>query len=386
MSVIIKFAKRYNEALVRSLDIAYSTMFAELSQRCLDASFQSEFPVEGRFVTVPVKGRDYWYFDQTADGSVKRRYVGPHSDPEITRRVEHFKEIKESYKGRRKLVTTLIRDAGLQPPERLTGDIVEALASAGFFRMRGVLVGTVAFQCYAGLLGVRLASTAMQTGDADFAQFHSISVAIEDSLPPILDVLRAIDDSFREVPHQMDGRRSFSFANKTGYKVEFLTPNRGSADFEGLPANMPALGGASAQPLRFLDYLIYEPVRSVLLHKSGVSVTVPAPERYAVHKLIVASRRRADRDGIAKRNKDVFQAQSIMETLAATRRQSDLAMAYTDAFERGPAWRDALSKGWSYLPKTIGAELSLSLVEGMKDAGLDPREYGYDNGSSHTPK
>lgn len=62
---------------------------------------------------------------------------------------------------------------------------------------------------------------------------------------------------------------------------------------------MPALGGASADPLRFLDFLIYEPVRAVLLHKSGISVIVPAPERYAVHKLIVASRRVVDTIGAA---------------------------------------------------------------------------------------
>lgn len=361
---------------MRAMDLAYSTMFAELSQRCMDASFQSEFPVEGRFVTVPVKERNYWYFDQAVDGTVKRRYVGPHSDPEISRRVEQFKELKDSFKARRKLVTTLIRDAGLEAPERFTGDIVEELAAVGFFRMRGVLVGTVAFQCYAGLLGVRLPSTAMQTGDADFAQFHFISAGIGDSLPPILEILRAVDESFREIPHQMDSRLSTAFVNKTGYKVEFLTPNTGRADYDGHPTPMPALGGASAQPLRFLDYLIYEPVRSVLLHKSGVSVIVPAPERYAIHKLIVASRRRSDPLGTAKRNKDLFQAQSLMEALLMTRHQSDLALAYSDAYMRGPGWREALAKGWSYLPKAIGAGFSLSLAEGMRDAGLSPDEHG----------
>jgi hypothetical protein len=45
----------------------------------------------------------------------------------------------------------------------------------------------------------------MQTGDADFAQFHEISVAVGDTLPPILDVLHRVDPTFREVP---DGRVS----------------------------------------------------------------------------------------------------------------------------------------------------------------------------------
>jgi hypothetical protein len=51
---------------------------------------------------------------------------------------------------------------------------------------------------------------------------------------------------------------------------------------------MPALGGASAENLRFLDYRNYEPVRTVLLHREGLNVLVPASERYAVHKLIVS--------------------------------------------------------------------------------------------------
>ena len=58
----------------------------------------------------------------------------------------------------------------------MTGDVVEALWKAGFFRLRGVLVGTAAFQAYAGLLGVKLGSTALITSDVDLAQFHSTSL------------------------------------------------------------------------------------------------------------------------------------------------------------------------------------------------------------------
>lgn len=141
------------------------------------------------------------------------------------------------------------------PPERFTGDVVEALSNAGIFRLRGVLVGTVAYQCYSGLLGVRLPSTAMQTGDADFAQFHSISAAIDDSLPPMLGLLKAIDSTFREIPHQTDSRFTTQYENSKKFKVEFITPNTGSDEHAGHATKMPALGGAAAQPLRFLDYL-----------------------------------------------------------------------------------------------------------------------------------
>ena len=46
---------------------------------------------------------------------------------------------------------------------------------------------------------------------------------------------------------------------------------------------MPS-SGTSAENLRFLDYLIYEPVRTVVLFREGVNVLVPAPERHAIYR------------------------------------------------------------------------------------------------------
>ncbi|RUX67058.1 hypothetical protein EOA25_41860, partial [Mesorhizobium sp. M2A.F.Ca.ET.040.01.1.1] len=85
----------------------------------------------------------------------------------------------------------------------------------------------------------------------------------------------------------------------------------------------------------------------VLLHRSGVPVLVPSPERFAVHKLIVATRR--ERGAAAKREKDLHQAGLLVEALDTTRRQDDLALAFAEAWERGDAWRDALRKGLSLL-------------------------------------
>ncbi|MGO7624212.1 GSU2403 family nucleotidyltransferase fold protein, partial [Rhizobium ruizarguesonis] len=83
--------------------------------------------------------------------------------------------------------------------------------------------------------------------------------------------------------------------------------NRGSEDYIDQPAKMPALGGASADPLQFLDFLIREPMRTVLLQKSGVPVNVPEQPRYAVHKLIIATKRRTDGHLVLKRDKDLRQ-------------------------------------------------------------------------------
>jgi hypothetical protein len=208
-----------------------------------------------------------------SDAERKRLYVGPVDDPEITRRVQAFKTNKVDYKERQAMVRSLVT-AGLPATTGLLGDVVGAISRAGFFRLRGVLIGTVAFQAYSGFLGVRMPGNTLMTGDADFAQFHSISHEVNDSMPPIIDVLRAVDPTFTAIPHVTDTMAATKFRNAGKLDIEFLTPNRGSANHQGPPTRMPALGGASAEPLRFLDFLIRDPVRSVLLHKGGVSVTV----------------------------------------------------------------------------------------------------------------
>ena len=337
---------------MREIDIMFRTMVAELQQRSFDDAWAEDFPPTGRFVSVPVDGRKYWYFDEPDGvGGQKRRYVGPADDPEITARVETFKGEKSDYKSRRKLVSTLTREAGMIAPDRFTGDVVEALAAAGLFRLRGVLVGTVAFQCYAPYLGIRLPMAAILTGDADIAQDYAISSEVSDSLPPILDLLKEVDESFRALPHISGSPRSNAFRNQSGYRVEFLTTNRGSDEYADEPAQMPALGGASAEPLRYMDFLIRDPVRTVLLHGAGVSVVVPAPSRFAVHKLIVASRRQDDPGSRAKREKDLRQAGMLFEALQQARLGRELVDALQEAWARGPTWRVALAEGAEAVPK-----------------------------------
>ncbi|WP_245444986.1 GSU2403 family nucleotidyltransferase fold protein [Pseudaminobacter soli (ex Li et al. 2025)] len=46
------------------------------------------------------------------------------------------------------------------------------------------------------VLGVRLPSAPLQTGDADFAQHCSVASLADGSLPPILYILRDVDSTF----------------------------------------------------------------------------------------------------------------------------------------------------------------------------------------------
>lgn len=39
------------------IDIVYRTMFSELAHRSFDAQFQVDYPIDGRFVSLPIKAR-----------------------------------------------------------------------------------------------------------------------------------------------------------------------------------------------------------------------------------------------------------------------------------------------------------------------------------------
>jgi hypothetical protein len=352
------------EKVMVASPLVAQTTYAELLERCATAAFEETFAEEGSFTAKTLKGRRYWYF-QTGTGDARtQRYVGAES-PELLERIARHKEAREDERERRALVSTLVRSFNLPRPIPEIGDIISALAKAGVFRLRGVLVGTVAYQTYSAMLGVRLAIGALQTGDIDIAQFKNVSVAVEDNTPPVLEILKEVDKTFRAVPHVVDGRRVTSYAAKGGLRVDFLTPNEGGETSK--PEALPALG-TDAQPLRFLDYLIHDPEPAVVLHGAGIYVQVPAPARYAVHKLILSQRRP---EGLAKRDKDLQQAAVLLMALTE-KRPNELKFAWQEAYERGRSWRQLLTAGLGQLGASA-RDLMLKVIDGRRSmiAGLD---------------
>ncbi len=351
--------------MISETSLTVQTAYAELLDRSASAAFSEAFASQGDFTPKIIRGRRYWYFQSQMDDGRRQRYVGPET-PELLEQIAKHRQSRDDRRERRALVSTLIRSASLPSPLRKIGDTVAALAKAGVFRLRGVLVGTVAYQTYAGLLGIRLPAAAIQTSDIDVAQFANISIAIDDKTPAMLDVLREVDPSFRPVPNLHDHRVT-SYQAAKGLRVDFLTPNTGPDT--DTPKALPALG-TDAQPLRFLDFLIHDPVPAVLLHDTGVPVIVPAPERYALHKLIVAQRRR---DVSPKRQKDIQQTQALLDALAQ-RRPSELRAAWAEAWRRGGKWRQLLGEGLAFVDSAV-RDRFLKLVEAPRSVipGLDLR-------------
>jgi hypothetical protein len=323
--------------MLRELSIPLQTIYAELLERCATAEMAEAFAEPGSFVSKEVRGRRYWYFQRIADRS--QAYVGPESK-ELLERIAAWRQDRSAVRERRELVTAL-RRAGVPGPDAATGRALKALADGGVFRLRAVLVGTLAYQTYAPLLGVKLPGASIRTGDIDIAQLHEISIALDDAAPPPLELLQRTDPSFRPVP-SLD-RRTTAFAGAGGVRVEFLAPKKRSEERVWLKALR-----THAQALSYLDYILQEPQQAVVLAGAGVLVNVPDPARYAWHKLVIATLRR----NRVKARKDVQQAALLMEHLLRTD-AARLRQAWTAFTGSGRGRRKLVEGAMKLLPAQL---------------------------------
>ncbi|WP_407519175.1 GSU2403 family nucleotidyltransferase fold protein [Methylobacterium oryzisoli] len=326
---------------MRTLSHLDQIAFADLCSKAFDGKSDRRFPENGNFVKQKRGRREYFYYKgykravEDAPGKHSLTYVGPVDDEKVRGLVENFGRDKGFYRIRRELIAKL-RRSGLPAPTPIEGRILEAFSSADAWNSV-VLVGTLAYQTYSGPLGVLLDEAEYRTQDADFAEFFLPPGREMIDLPGLLE---GIDPTFEPVFHPSESSIPVGFCNSTGYKVELLVPP-GRARTSVYPSRVMRTMGA--QVLKFLDFLVKEPIRSVALYDGGVPVVVPAPERYAVHKLIVACLRAShDRARIAK---DIAQCSAIIEAKRLAGATVDLGMAWTEAHDRGPRWRRHLALG-----------------------------------------
>ncbi len=336
---------------INDLPLMAQTTYAELLDLSGVHAFESAVEEPGTFSAKTVKGSKYWYFrpKRHLGADSPQRYVGRET-VELLERIAQHRQAKRDQSAQRALVRSLVHAYGLPAPLPAAAQVVEGLARGGVFRLRGVLVGTMAYQTYAAMLGVRLKGAL----DVDVGEFLSVSIAVPDQTDSMKKVLQAIDPTFRKIP-TLGRSAPTRYISRQRLRVDFLVPNQGADSDE--PLYLPALKTA-AEPLRFLDFLIYEPVQAVLLHGGGVAVTVPAPERFAVHKLILSRRRKSS---VAKAEKDLRQATVLLQLLLQ-KRPEDLQRVWAEAVQRGPSWRELLQGGIAQLPA--------SLQESLKASGL----------------
>lgn len=318
------------------------TTYANLVQMHLN---RPEFAFSGAPFKRETGGNTYWYVNQRVSpgAAPRQRYLGP--DTEETRaRIEEMRASTRGQADFRDAASRLVaqlRAAGLPTMDRQTGTVLRAITNCGLFRLGGTLVGTQAFRHYDAVLGVDLSkilpdvSSLAQTEDLDIAAFEKLSLTLEDQAEPDLNETLA-GFGFKARPSLKDTRPTSWLLPDATFAVDFLTP---AFSDDTSPVHLKSLN-VWAQPLHYLNFLIADPVPAVSLYIEGMLVQIPAPERYAVHKLIVAQLRH---QGSAKAAKDIAQARVLIAALSASRPQ-EFFTALEEASSKGPKWKALLDR------------------------------------------
>ncbi|UUZ71537.1 nucleotidyltransferase domain-containing protein [Polaromonas sp. P1(28)-8] len=218
-----------------------------------------------------------------------------------------------------------------------------------------MLVGTHAFIALGNMLGVKWFAGGATT-DVDFAHAgKNISVALPANVQ--IDVhaaLTSFEQGFIPLVQLSGGAgASYKLSGDPEFQIDFLTSAHRGGDG---PIVIPNLN-VGLQPLRFMEFSLERVTQAVLVDRNGgaVTVSIPAPERYAVHKLLIVG----ERSGAmrTKANKDLQQAAALFDYLLATQPES-LHDAWRDALDRGPDWRKRALEGLIALQR-VHPELKL---------------------------
>jgi hypothetical protein len=302
------------------LPLETQTLYAELLEHLVGVRAQRSIGgLTGSFAEKSIKGERYLYWQASQPGGRTRQFYLGRRTPSLDRVVRRLERQQEAIGldlERVQRLAAQLRAGGANVADHASARVVRALAESGLFDVGAVLVGTHAFAVLGNVLGVRWDSGSLRTQDVDVAGARDadIDVAVPDVESDVPSVLEGLQMGFLPVPPLDAKQPSTSFKVRgRELRVDLLCPKRGDAEHPVLIRRF----GAAAQPLAYLDYVLEQPERALFLDGGAALVNVPAPSRFAFHKLLVAPLRPAAFQ--AKAEKDVVQAAQVLDVMVDAR-------------------------------------------------------------------
>lgn len=338
------------------LNLSAHTAYAELFEQARGFEMTSSLGgLKGSFQKLERKGKQYWYFAyRDPDQKTRMAYVGP-DDIRVQQLIARFAQLQQD-----KPLAPAARSAialGCAPAAPKHFRIIKRLSEYGFFRAGGILIGTHAFLAMGNMLGVRWLDGA-STLDVDFAHAgRNISVALPASIK--LDVHSAIESlEMGLLPiTQFNGMAGAQYRNPADQelRVDFVT----SMSRDNKTVVLPELNLA-LEPLKFMEFSLEQTTQGCIFGNAGACVVkLPAPERYAIHKLIVYGERPVGER--AKSRKDLLQAASLASYFLENGQAALFSAAWSDALSRGKGWKERAVQGQEALLR-VAPELDVTAL------------------------
>ena len=332
---------RYSE-LPLSAQTAYAELFEQTRYFELSNALAG---LTGSFQKLTRKKQDYWYFAyRDLDQKVRMAYVGP-DEPRVQALMQRFESLRNTNTLAPPSKVALTYGCASTPPKHFK--MIKRLSEYGFFRAGGILIGSHAFLAMGNMLGVRWSDGAA-TLDVDFAHAgNNVSVALPSNLNiDVHDALTSLEMGLLPIT-QFNGKLGGQYRNPQDQelRLDFLTSNNRS----GLPVHIANLNVA-LQPLKFMEFSLQGSTQSCVISNAGACiVNIPAPERYAVHKLIVYGERPISER--TKSTKDLLQAASLINYFVESGQSALFNTAWQDALSRGKGWQSRAMQGMEALIK-----------------------------------
>lgn len=327
-------------------------LYSQLLSQCLHGATPNGRGLS--FVKKNIKDSIHWYLQLTIGSRKTQHYIGPDSEA-IHTLIENEKKLWEKAKPdrneREKLVSMLISGEA-QTVSTAEARLFEVLERVGVFLVGGVLVGSHAFSLYGNMLSIEWPSKVTQTHDTNIASDNNISLGFNNENTDLKQALFDAEMGFIEVPalNRKAPSTSFRIQGKQ-LSVDILTPLIGKPESKAV---LISSLNTYAEPLRFLDYLLYDTQPAVIVARAGILVNVPSPARYALHKLIASVRRPVAMQ--TKSLKDIEQSKLLLEVLVEDR-PGDIQLAFTAAQQMPDKFIEQLRLGMKKLPHELYKKL-----------------------------
>ncbi len=210
---------------------------------------------------------------------------------------------------RQKSLVSVLKSAGYQVCDRKSFDTLVVMHNHGLFESGATLVGSHAWGALMNALGHR--ADPYLTLDVDIGRDEPLELG--DGVGPLALAAMLAKTGIQLVPvPELDSRKpstSFKERGASRFRIDLLAPS--ATDDYGVVA-VPELD-AHASTLPWFGYLLGDRVRRIVLGPRGaVPVFVPAPGRFALHKVLVSQMRTAD---ASKAAKDLRQAGALLQAL-----------------------------------------------------------------------